>query len=242
MSEIVATDSAQVETTSATPDSASQEQTPSNEPSWFLDDSTPGQGPRPDWLPSKYKKVSDLAKSYSEAEKRLGGFTGAPEAYDLASLELDGEQHLVKELTAVAKELNMSQEGLNKFLGRFTSAHETESQMHLDEQVKKLGKDGERMLTEFNNWSKDHLQAEEQEVIKDWVRSAEDLQVFNKLMAHTHMSKVPTGQTMSMANHFESVQELRNEMVKNIERYNKDAAYRKDYSSRLERAVSREKR
>lgn len=232
-----ATQEAATQVASTAPQESAQ-----NEPAWYLDDNTPGQGARPDWLPSKYKKVSDLGKSYTEIEKKLGAFTGAPESYDLSSLELDGDQHLVKEITEVAKDLNMSQEGLNKFLGRIASAQETESQMHLDEQVKKLGKDGERMLNEYNNWVKDHFNAEEQEVAKEWVRSAEDLQVFNKMMAHTHMSKVPTAQTMNMANSFESVQDLRGELTKNIDRFNKDTAYRKDWQSRMERAVTREKR
>lgn len=42
------------------------------EPSWWLDDNTPGSGDRPDWLPSQFKKASDVAKSYQELQKRFG--------------------------------------------------------------------------------------------------------------------------------------------------------------------------
>lgn len=206
---------------------------------WFIDDNTPGQGARPDWLPTRYKKVSDVGRAYTELEKKFGAFTGAPENYDIASLEIDENQLTVKELAAVAKEMNMNQEGFQKILGRLTSAQETEAQMHLDEQVKSLGKDGERMLTEFKNWNKDYLPPEEQEVVKEWVKTADDLKTFNRIMAHTHMSAVPTTQTMHMANNFESVQDLRNELTKNLERFKTDKSYSKDFSSRMARAVQR---
>jgi hypothetical protein len=211
----------------------------STEPSWYLDDNTPGQGERPDWMPSKYKKASDVGKAYSELEKRLGSFTGAPETYDLSSLEIDSNQHMIKEITAVAKELNMSQEGLQKFLGRISTAQETEAQVHLEEQVKQLGKDGEHMLVEFKNWTKDYLKPEEREVVTEWVRSADDLKAFNRIMAHTHMTSVPTSHTMTMANNFEGVKELRQELTKNIERFENDKTYQKDWSRRMANAVQR---
>ncbi|CAB4240895.1 hypothetical protein UFOVP23_34 [uncultured Caudovirales phage] len=209
------------------------------QPSWYLDESTPGMGARPDWLPPKYQRVSDVARAYEALEKKLGAFTGAPESYDFTELEIDENQHVVKELTAVARELNMSQEGLQKFLGRFASAAEAESNLHLETEVAKLGKDGERQLIQFKNAMKDHFKPEEAEVVAEWVKSADDLKVFNRIMSSTHMSAVPTQTTMANANYFESESDLRTELVKNIKRYNEDATYRKDYSSRLERAVQR---
>lgn len=213
---------------------------PSTEPAWFLDDNTPGNGARPDWLPAKYKKASDVGKAYSELEKRLGGFTGAPDKYDVASLELDEGALIVKEMMEVGKELNMSQEAFNKFIGRLASANETESNSHLEEQIEKMGKDGQRMLVEYKNWTKDYLKPEEREVVSDWVKTADDLKVFNRMMAHTHMSAVPTAQSMNMANNFESVKDLRAELSKNIDRYDKDKNYQKDWSSRMNKAVTRE--
>lgn len=208
-------------------------------PAWYVDDNTPGNGIRPDWMPAQFKKASDLGKSYSELQKKLGAFTGAPDNYDLSGLELDEDQHLLKQLTMTAKEMNMSQEGLNKLLGTFAAAQETEANLHLDEQVKALGKDGERMLVEYKNWSNDYLKAEEREVVKEWVRTADDLKVFNRMMSHTHMSQVPTSQTMATANHFESVTELKGELTKNIDRFKVDNAYRKDWQLRMGRAVER---
>ncbi len=214
----------------------------STEPHWYIDEKTPGMGARPDWLPPKYKSASDVARAYENLEKKLGAFTGAPERYDLSALEIDEDQHIVKEMQAVARELNMSQEGLQKFLGRFASAAEAEASTHLEEQVKKLGPDGQRQLTQFKNIMNDRFKPEEQEVVAEWVRTAEDLQMFNRIMSSTTMSAVPTQHTMSNANFHESVSDLRGELTKNVERYNADATYRKDFSMRMERAVNREKR
>jgi|SRR6266850_397932 len=225
-------------TVSHTADTQPAETPASSEPLWHLDDNTPGQGDRPEWMPSKFKKVSDVGRAYQELEKKLGAFTGAPDTYELGDLDLDGDQHLVKEMTSVAKEMNMSQEGLNKFLGRLASATEAESQVHLDEQVKALGKDGERMLVEFKNWQKDYFKPEEREVVSEWVRTADDLKVFNRIMAHTHMSTVPTANTPQRS--VETVSELRTELAKNIDRYDRDKTYQKDWSSRMGRAVQRE--
>lgn len=208
-------------------------------PDWFLDDNTPGVGQRPDWLPSQFKKVSDVGKSYVELQKKLGSFTGAPEKYDLSQLELDESQLLVKEMVSVAKELNMSQEGLNKFIGRIASATATQDEMYLDEQVKSLGKDGERMLVEYKNWTRDYLKPEVREVVSEWIKTADDLKAFNHLMAHTHMSAVPTTQSMAYANRFEGVKELRNELAKNIDRFKTDRAYQQDWSARMRRAHER---
>jgi hypothetical protein len=225
-------------TQSVTADVKPPDNTP-EPPKWYIDDNTPGVGQRPDWLPEKYQKVSDLGKAYTEAQKKLGSFTGAPEKYDLSVLELDENQLLVKEMTSVAKELNMSQDGFNKFLGRIASATATEDEMHLDQQVKALGKDGERMLVEYKNWSKDYLKPEVREVVSEWIKTADDLKAFNHLMAHTHMSAVPTNNTMALANKFEGVSELKAELTKNINRYKTDKSYQKDWSARMKRAFER---
>lgn len=215
---------------------------PTSEPSWWIDDNTPGHGERPAWLPPKYKKVSDLGQGYLEAEKRLGAFTGAPEEYNLADLEIDESQLVIQEIKAVGKELNMSEEGLKKFLGRLSTAVETETEANLEEQVKKLGKDGERLLTQYKNLTQDYFAPEEAEIVKGWVRTADDLKMINKLMASTSRSAVPTSQSVALANNHESVADLRNELTANIQKFESDRNYQKNWSKRMEQAVARENR
>ena len=46
---------------------------------WNLNDTTPGTGEKPAWFKAeKYKNVSEQAKAYTELEKTLGAFVGAP--------------------------------------------------------------------------------------------------------------------------------------------------------------------
>lgn len=210
-----------------------------NQPSWFIDEKTPGTGARPEWLPAKYQRLSDVEKARAELEKKLGGFTGAPENYDVTSLELDSNDPTIQALMDVGKKYNMNQDAFAELIGRLSSVQETQEQMHIEEQVKQLGPDGERQLIEFKNWTKDYLKPEEQEVVKDWVKTAEDLKAFNRIMAHTHMTQVPTTHTMHMANSFEGVQDLRAELTKNLKRFNEDKAYARDWSARMARAVTR---
>lgn len=209
------------------------------EPSWFIDDKTPGAGERPDWMPSKYKRASDVGKAYSELERKLGGFTGAPEKYDFSTLEIDEADPIVQMIAEVGKEKGMNQETVNTLLGRMISLEEAQKSMNIEQEVKKLGPDGERQLNEYKNWQKDYFKPEESEVVSSWIRTADDLKVFNRIMSNTNMSAVPTTQSMAMANNYETVDTLKTELIKNIERYDKDPAYRKEWSTRMHRAAQR---
>src|SRR5690349_17470972 len=52
---------------------------------WYYSDGIKGDGAKPDWFKGdKYKTVTDQAKAYTDIEKKLGAFKGAPEKYDLA--------------------------------------------------------------------------------------------------------------------------------------------------------------
>ena len=65
------------------------------------------QGERPDWLPEKFKSPEDLAKSYTELERKLGERANpAPETYEL---KYDGETaELTDEDVAFFKEHRLS--------------------------------------------------------------------------------------------------------------------------------------
>lgn len=64
----------------------------------------PAQDTRPGWLPEKFKTPEDLAKSYSELEKKMT--TKVPEKYDWAFAKDFGLDEITPELD---KELNLSQ-------------------------------------------------------------------------------------------------------------------------------------
>ena len=93
---------------------------------WFWAEGVKGEGARPDYLPEKFTTVADAAKARAELEKKLGAFTRAPEAYAVEHLGLDPEQHTLKELIGLSKELNMSQDGFDKLISKLMGAQEAE--------------------------------------------------------------------------------------------------------------------
>jgi len=68
---------------------------------------------RPEWLPEKFKTPEDLAKSYSELEKKVSG-TKAPEKYDWSMTKDYGLEEVTpeldKEITQVFKQANFTQD------------------------------------------------------------------------------------------------------------------------------------
>lgn len=208
---------------------------------WYWNQETKGSGERPDWLPSKYKTVEDAAKARGELEKKLGSFTGAPEEYKLDELGIDTEQHVVKEIISVAKEMNMSQEGLEKFIDRLATSTEAEKEVTIAEHVKNLGENGERIMKQYEDFTTNNLKPEEREVVKTWIQSADDLKMFTSLVNGIYKSTVPID-NFSTSAHAERTADVTAEIVKNKARYDTDATYRKDIRSRLERAEQLEKR
>lgn len=209
---------------------------------WFWAEGVPGEGPKPDFLPEKFNNVAEAAKARNELEKKLGSFTGAPDEYKLDHLGLDPDQHMLKEITDVAKDMNMSQEGLDKFVGRLLTAQQAESEKSLEDEVNALGKEGPQLMRQFKYFQENNLKAEESEVVKNWIQSADDLKVFNSLVQGIYNKPIPTENSTHLNNHHESVDSLQQEMAKNKQRFDTDATYRKDWHQRLEYALARENR
>lgn len=202
---------------------------------WFWAEGVPGQGPRPDFLPEKFSSVADAAKARGQLEKKLGAFTGAPEEYDFEELGLDKEQHTLKELSALGKELNMSQDGFEKLVTKLMGAQDAESEVDMEAEVSKLGEEGERLMLQYKNFSDNHLMAEEKEQVKSWIKSAEDLKVFTAMVKGIYGKRLPTDNTMYMGNHGDSEAQVRSDIAKNLDRYRNDKVFQKDIRNRLDR-------
>tara|TARA_R100000742_G_C4270242_1_gene88902 strand:+ start:369 stop:1139 length:771 start_codon:yes stop_codon:yes gene_type:complete len=72
-------------------------------------------GDRPAWLPEKFKTGEDLAKSYSELEKKMTDQPKAPENYDWGfvdkmDLQINNDDATVKEAETMFSKLNMTQD------------------------------------------------------------------------------------------------------------------------------------
>ena len=71
------------------------------------------QQDRPEWLPEKFKSPEDLAKSYTELEKKVSG-SKAPESYDWSMTKDLGLEEVTpeldKEISQVFKQANFTQD------------------------------------------------------------------------------------------------------------------------------------
>ena len=72
------------------------------------------QADRPEWLPEKFKTGEDLAKSYSELEKKFADQPKAPEQYswdfvDKMDLQINQDTETVREAEDMFKNLGMTQ-------------------------------------------------------------------------------------------------------------------------------------
>lgn len=219
-----------------------QENESESEAQWFWAENVPGQGPRPDYLPEKFTTVADAAKARSDLEKRLGSFTGSPEQYNIEHLELDPEQHTLKSILDWGKKHNLNQSGLDELVGTLMSSQDAEEKVSLEEAVTSMGEEGPRLLRQFKNFHDNHLQAEEQEVVKNWIRTPDELRVFNDIIKGIYAKRLPTDNSMYMGNQYETVDVIKKEMSDNLQRYQKDKTYREDIRNRIEWAQKREKR
>lgn len=213
---------------------ANTQEDAANTPSeWFWAEGIKGEGPRPDYLPEKFSSVSDAAKARAELEKKLGAFTGAPETYSVEHLGLDPEQHTLKELIGLSKELNMSQSGFDKLISKLMGAQEAEKTVSLEDEILALGEDGQRQKRQFEHFTKNNLQPEELELVSGWIKSANDMKVFNELVKGVYGKRIPTDNSMYLAGTNDTEESVRNEMSANLDRYKNDKAYREDIRNRL---------
>lgn len=209
---------------------------------WFWAEGVPGTGPRPDYLPEKFTSVADAAKARADLEKKLGSFTGAPESYEIEHLELDPEQATLKTIIELGKELNMSQKGFDKLVSGLMHAQEAEESVSLEEQVKEMGEEGQRLMRQYKHFTENNMQPEERELAKNWVKTKDDLRMFTDLVNAVYAKRLPTDNTPYMGNHSETEDDIRAEMAKNLERYKKDDVYKKEIRNRLTYAEKRKLR
>lgn len=207
---------------------------------WYWDDGRAGDGAKPEWLLDKYGgNVAKQAKAYVDLQSRFGAFTGAPDEYDLSKFDLD-DNATFAEIRSVAKELNMSQEGLEKFVSRLMIAQEAESQVSFESEVAKLGRDGERLLKQYKNWTDNYLAPEQKEHVAKWVKTAEDLKIINDIVSKGNFVPMPIN-NLGHSYTNDTKESIYSEIAQNKARYDKDEAYRKTISARLHALQSRGK-
>ena len=181
-------------------------ETTTEQHAWFWQDEMQGEGETPEWFKGdKYKTVADQAKAYTEAEKRLGAFTGAPEEYSLDLPEgyelpegveatLDKEDPLAVAFTAWGKENNVSQKAFSDMLA-----------MYMDQQVRdyeamtgtaqaemeRLGDTGASRLDALAKWGKANMDEELFEKFRSAMVTADAVEAFEYVIGKTRNAQMP---------------------------------------------------
>ncbi len=203
-------------------------------PSWYIDESRPGDGERPSWLNEKFKSAADLAKSYHELEKKVGT---APEEYDISNSRfLDGDYVPIQELLQVAKEKRVPKDVIDKMVDSLDK-YMDEFAIDYSEEANKLGPNAKERLSTLDNWAKANLSEASYEALTSNIKSADAIkaleEIRGRMMSNTPM--VPNGNDSSSSN-VATLDDVRTELSNNLEKYKTDPHYRKDLQSRLEMA------
>lgn len=220
---------------SVTEDMAAQEQSPqTQEPSWWLDDKTPGVGERPDWLPNQFKKASDVAKSYQELQKRFGE---APNEYswDAGKGWIEPDYEPFQELAQFAKSKRVPQDVMDKML---STVGKYLDEFGIDYEAEKatLGEKADERLEVLNNWARSNLSENAFHALTSNLRTADAVIALEELRTKMlgQNTIIPGNQSTQSESSY-SLEDLQHELNQNIDKYKTDAKYRREITEKIER-------
>lgn len=164
----------------------------------------------------KYSSVSDLEKGYTEAQKfissKLGGFTGAPEAYELPEgVEANSR---IEKLQEWGKENQLSNEALNSIIQMDMETTQAANEAYISEQKEALGKDAEARLNNLSDWAKAQVGEDNIDTFNAMITSAKGVEMMEGLMKKMQgvaPAQAPAAQTLSK----EALNEMRFRIDKN---------------------------
>lgn len=154
---------------------------------------------------------------------------------------VDKEDPMLQHFTETFKELNLSQEGVERILKEFNEVQTNMIQSNMEEEIKKLGPNAKQEINQLNNWVNNTFDKETADTIRNWVASADDVKALQALKAFQPKSSIPSQADVMNVASYESSKEVQNEMQTNWKRYNEDENYRGAIRRRLSDAVRREK-
>lgn len=202
---------------------------------WFLIENMKGDGERPAWLKSKYKSVEAQAKAYDELEKRFGGLSGAPEAYnyegtDIESIGLEPTSDVTKNFESIAKQLNLNQESFTKIFNYFAnevapaiSEGENISAVNVEKERAKLGSEGMKRAQQVRGWLENKLSESDFKAIKGTIVTADAVNAYYNLINKVTAGILPTLPNMDGPKNV-SPAELKTQFQKDIAAAGRDHA------------------
>lgn len=219
-----------------------------NPPSWFYDEDIPGNGDAPDYLINgTFKTIAEQARGYNEIRKKLSGFSGAPEEYELKlsdelskQVTINQEDSMLKSFTEYAKKINMNQEAYNEIVNLFAynllQDQESEakaSKEHLKKELESLGAEGPKLISELNSWKGTNIPEEFTDVYKQLGQSAQGIKFLNYIKGKMVYNRIPVGgHTTSDADRAEYAVKLKEQIAD--KRFGSDMQYTNAVNKRYE--------
>lgn len=209
-----------------------------SQPSWLIDDDTPGVGDRPEWLPEKFKSAKALAKSYSELEKRIGTSPQAPESYDFGDYKevFDPENEHMANLQNLYKENKISQEVFEKTMESMTGYLVPD----VAAERAKIGEDADKRIEILDNWAKANFSEKafnaltSTMVTSDAILAIEEIR--NKMLEGKQTPPSSSDETGTPPEY--TRKELEQEMYENREKYKSDSKYRAEMKAKFSRVAA----
>jgi len=139
----------------------------------------------------------EQAKGYGELQSKFGAFTGAPEEYEMSlpdamkehiDLEEYKDDPLLQDFKDVAKDMGINNDGFNKLTEMYFKSQlaDVEAMKGVrEEEMKILGDNAERRLTNIQDWGKYNLDAETGKALGDMLNSAASVQAMESIIAKT---------------------------------------------------------
>lgn len=196
---------------------------------------------RPEWLPEKFKTPEDMAKSYTELEKKLGApKEEAPEEYALnlpeqyADMELDDDE-LVSGFLEVAKTEGMPQEAVDKMVAMYAEwagQIEAEEAQRQKTEVEALGKNAKARLQDLNDWGAANLSQEAYQTLAAKLDDAAGVALFEEIKGLLKEPGLPVKERAT-TDHDAEAQRLKAMQFEKDENGNRrlstDAAFRRQF-------------
>jgi len=206
----------------------------STEPSWWIDEGVPGVGDRPEWMPDKFKTVSDMSKSYSELEKKFGS---APKEYDFSKAkEWIESEDVFNNISEAARAKGVPQDFMDTVLENIGDYVKSDA-IDFEAEKAKLGDNADEKLQQLESFFKNNFGEDVSKALAETMVTGESIKALmeiEKKMTDTQ-PKVPTEGDSTGAG--ESLADIESEMVENLPKYQTDSKYRNELQQRMARVA-----
>ena len=178
----------------------------------------------------KFNSVGDLEKSYLELQstfsKKMGAFSGAPEAYEFREGAVSEEnQDLANMLGEWGKDNQMSNEGLNSLIGQYNEFQAQQHDAKIDAEFKKLGENANDRITSAKSYLEANIGVEATEALAANMNTAAAIEAVERLIS-LNKSQKPADLVGDVSVNKEKIREMRFAVDEHGQRKMEDPAYR----------------